>query len=164
MKISIANLLSIVTIVALAVALIAVTLKRDPVLHIDPRRSQGGIHLSRAQMDESPVWGNQDLAPPMHAGEVMVIANGIADELNRVSKPLGYDVWRLNGITILPLSSGLNQDGLRWCYYATFDGSYTLHQGPPDFFEVVILMDGSIVVGANLFRKDLRDAMKKVYP
>ena len=164
MKFSIANLLSSVTIVVLAVALIAVTGKRDPVLHINTTTTHGGVHLSRAQMDEAPVWEDRKLAPPMHVGEVIVIASDITNELNRAAKPLGYGDWELAGISISPLTGGFNQDRLRWCYYATFEGSYMFHQGSPLIFEAVILMDGTVVVGANLFEKDLRDAMKKVYP
>jgi len=165
MKFSIANLLSLVTIAALAVALVLTTLKTDRVLNVDSAATNYSWDLRQSLVAKSPVWESRDSAPPMHLGEAIAISDRIVDKLNIATKPLNIGSWELDGITLSPLDGGFKQERQRWCYLARFYGTrQPLHSGEPEIFDAIILMDGTIVAGEGNWRREIDDAMRKIYP
>ena len=164
MKFSITNLLSLVTIVALAIALALTAMTTDRMLKIDSAATNYSWNLRQSLVAKSPVWENRDLAPPMHLGEAIAISDEIVKELNIATKPLNIGGWELDGITLSPLDGGYQQERQRWCYLARFYGTrQPIHSGEPEIFDAIILMDGTIFVGEGNWRPEIDDAMRKIY-
>ena len=168
MKFSIANLLSIVTIIALAIALILTTLQSNQILELTTADTGYSWQLRRSLIAKSPVWKDREQPPPIHLGEAIEISDEIVDELNTATKPFNVGNWRLGGITLSPLVGGpfgQDQNRERWCYLIQFFGlRLPSHMGPPERFDAIILMDGTIIAGEGSYRQKINDTMRVIYP
>jgi hypothetical protein len=125
MKFTVLNLLSLVVIVALSVALIALMMKRDRVVTLRSSATDNFWRLRETFAEGMPAWDQQQPNPPLPIGNALAIADKIREELETVSTPLGIGSWELETLTLSPLDfvhGGYTIKRQRWCYLATFYG------------------------------------------
>ncbi len=164
MKFTIANLLSLITIVALSIALITLALNQERIITLEAADTNYSWKLRESLIAQSPLWDDGKANPPLPLGKAISISDNIIENLNIASKPLGVGEWNLEALTLSPLDGRFADKGQRWCYIAKFFGSrQPLHMGEPEMFSAVILMDGTIIVGEGNWRTELDDAMNKIY-
>lgn len=164
MKYSTTNLLCLLTIVALAMALLVIATTTDRMVKIESAATTYSWRLRETLIAESPVWGDRSKDPPLSLSEALAIADEIVVELNAATKPLGVGRWELNGMTLAPLDGGPDEQPQRWCYLTSFWGvRQPTHTGEPEIFDAIILMNGAVCVGEGNWRPEIDNAMRRVY-
>jgi len=172
MKLTITNMLLLVTIAALGIALAIAVLSRDPVVTVRSEDSKYSFKFRQELLRASPRWREESENPPLSVREAMKIAGQICDELNEESKPFKIGNWDYDKLTFTHLNFGYRDmsqrnSSTKWCYIAHFQtlNSQNSNSQVPELASFMILMDGTVYVGESAwFHKKLEDAMRKRYP
>lgn len=166
MKFSILNLLSLVTIVALAIALGCVLLAKDPVISVQSGFDGYSWDLRQKLLNASPVWPAADKNPPLSVRDAIAIADEIVINLDIATQPLNLGNWTFETLNISPLDNRYGDRRERWCYVAQFEGTrMSGHTGPAERVSIMILMDGTVYVGEGAWSNGkLENAVRRVYP
>ena len=165
MKFSLLNLLSLITVIALSIALVSLMATQDPILKISATDSTYSWNLRESLVARSPEWATSEKNPPLAVRDAIDISNGVIEKLETASEPLGVGGWYLESLTLAPLDNhGFGQtENHKWCYLVEFWGTRRpLHSGESETFTAIILMDGTIVVGEGNWRRELDDAMAQL--
>ena len=162
MKFTLLNLILIVAVAAFALALIT---QRNKQLEVS---TDYGFSWSIRQrvLTASPVWNAERQNPPLSVREALQIADEIASNLNTGTKQFQVGNWTFDSLNLVPLDNNLySENRSRWCYLVPFQGTFLGgHSGPPFMMSMIILMDGTVLVGETRIEPKMDEAMKKVYP
>ena len=165
MKFSLFSLFSALAIIALAVALACVSLKKNRVVLL---KTNDGLHfgqLSQDLIDSSPVWPETDKNPPLSVRDAISISDDVVVNLDAATKPQNIGKWELNSLHISPIDGYFEGSSrTKWCYVAHFVGYKAISSsGPPIRASIIIMMDGSLFVSDTTSDK-IKNVVMKLYP
>lgn len=173
MKLTITNMLLLVTIVALGIALAISLLAKDPFITL---RNEDGIfsfNFRQELLRESPRWSESEENPPLSVRGAMEIADQICDKLNAESNSSKVGNWGFDTLTLTHLNFGyrdfrIKNTSTKWCYLVHFETLRSMNSSSfaqsREEASFIILMDGTILVGENAWSNgELEKKMREHY-
>lgn len=165
MKFSITNLILLVTITALAIALVTTLLSKDPVIIVREAESNFSFEFRQSMMKASPRWLESEKNPPLSVRNAIKIADKIGEKLEAESKPFDIGKWYFDSISLTHLNFGYRDlrtknSSTKWCYVVHLKSLRSKETA-----SFVILMDETVIMGENNWTSPvLMQRMKKHYP
>lgn len=171
MKLTITNMLLLVTIVALGIALTISVLSKDP--HITLRNEDGiySFNFRQELLRASPRWSESENNPPLSVRAAMEIVDQICNKLNEESESSGK--WGFDSLTLPHLNFGyrdlrVKNSSTKWCYLVHLETLRSMNRSSlaqlREEASFIILMDGTILVGENAWSNgDLEKKMREHY-
>ena len=164
MKISILNILLLLVIVALALALALYHLSVERKVEFVAANHTHSWSLSESQIKNSPEWRVASGNPPVSLSDAAVMAKKLASKMDEASKTMNIGSWHLESLSLIPIDNRFVESPKKWCYLLEYHGYHLpIHGGAPYGCSIILLMDGSIVIGDdNSLPLELDEKMREM--